>query len=145
MTYVVRNKEKPDIDHEVVDVTDTGNYVTKCQLLIMGGEHSVVFQDTTVNCQNCKSPPVYVPVPRKPRAPNARPQHRTARNRHQEMLQGLRFAQKAVTAALEWAARGEQLQFLDQSLDQTHMAYRFLKEILEDHGRLQDDSLLDGE
>jgi hypothetical protein len=148
VTYVVKSKTDPSVDHEVTEVTDSGNYVTKCQKLIMAEMVAEVFTDTAVSCKDCIEPQVEVAVvarPRKPRPPNAKPQWRTARNRHAEMVQGLKFAHKAIVAALEWAERGENLQFIEESLDQSHLGYRFLKEILIDHRRIPDDTIPDTE
>jgi hypothetical protein len=42
-----------------------------------------------------------------------------------------------VVASVEWLQRGEPGQFMDNVLDQAHMAYRFLGELLAVHKRIE--------
>lgn len=146
MTYVVRTVDQTV--HEVTDITDSGNYVTKCENLLVKEqiEEVLLIEECAVSCKRCIEPPVaVVPKPRRVRATSGKPQWRVARNVRVESIQGVRFSHKAIVAALEWFDRGEADQFTEQALDQIHLAYRFLKEILITYKRIPDDTLLDTE
>lgn len=136
MTYVVRTKDQ--VDHEVTDVTDSGNYVTKCEHMFMKVDIVGVFNDTVVNCKGCIAPPVHVPRPPKPRPVGAKPAYRPSRDLIVETQQGAKFAHVEIVAGLEWLQRGEPGQFLDTALDRLHLAYRFLNEVLVTHNRIDD-------
>jgi hypothetical protein len=136
VTYVVRTKDL--VDHEVADVTDSGNYVTKCENMFMKDQIVNVFEDTVVNCKGCAAPPVHVPRPAKPRPAGSKPAYRPSRDLVLETQQGAKFAHIEVVAGLEWLQRGEPGQFLDTALDRLHLAYRFLHEVLVNHDRIDD-------
>lgn len=63
--------------------------------------------------------------------------HRPGRDSLREARENLQHAHKAVVAALEWLQRGDDLQFVEQVLDQTHLGYRFLGELLVKHHRIE--------
>lgn len=128
--------------HDVVEETVAGNYLTACSTFMDKAMTSIVSEDVSVDCPDCQAPVAQVlvaPSSMKPRT-SLKPQWRTARNLHNETTQSLKFAHKAVVGAMEWHERGEPGQFLPQTLDQTHMAFRFLKEILVTHGRIDEDT-----
>lgn len=128
--------------HTVEDTTEGGNVLTVCMVLVTLGE----LVPDAVDCPACLSPVAQTLVgPSSGVSRTGRPQWRTERNLLSETIQGVRFAHTAVVASLEWFGRGEQGQFTANALDQAMLAYRFLREALITHGRLEDDSQGDNE
>lgn len=127
--------------HEVAEVTESGNYLTACSSFGDAGETQEIVVGVA-DCPGCVAPvaqELLAPRRTAPRA-SAKPQWRQARNLHQETVQSIRFAHKAIVGALEWLERGAENQFTAQALDQVNLAYRFLRETLVTNGRIEDDS-----
>lgn len=123
-----------NVSHEVTQSLEDMKHVTTCQRIVVG-----VAMEGVVNpsCERCCQPALLVTeVPARPRkrSPNA---HRPARDSVREARDGLQHAHKAVVAALEWFQRGDDMQFMSQTLDQAHLAYRFIEEILVKHRRIE--------
>lgn len=66
--------------------------------------------------------------------------HRVKVSPTKNRAESLRHAMRAVVAAQEWEIRGEDGQFIANTLDQVHLAYRFLQEILVKAGRVEADT-----
>jgi len=145
MTTVVRDLQGK-VSHEVLEVTADDNFLTKCSRLILRGR-SRVTEDDLVSCSDCSHPKVEeAPKPKAP--PRPKPERkptvrqvwgRKSRTSRRDMSDNLQFALREVIAAIEWNERGEENQFVDNALDRTNLAYRFLGEILNNHGRLNED------
>lgn len=136
MTYVI------DIGckfHTIVDEISVGRYTTVCQQLLNGTTVELVMVGDVV-CDKCLHPETLVQTvaaaPRK-RATGRRPQWRPSRDRVREARETLQHAHRALVAAIEWGNRGEESQFEDNVLDQAHLAYRFLGELLVKHKRIE--------
>lgn len=119
--------------HEIVTDLEDGRVVVACQSIVEKADGVMV--DSAVDCPTCLTPRTTPARP--PRAPRARKaQWRPARDAQREAGDSLKHAHKSVVAAIEWFQRGEEMQFLERSLDQAHLAYRFLGELLAKHRRI---------
>lgn len=65
------------------------------------------------------------------------PAHRTRKGAGLRAQDNLQHAHREVVAALEWLQRGGPEQFLQSALDRAHLGYRFLHELLVEHGRIE--------
>lgn len=142
------------VNHELTEVTEGGNFLTKCQNLILVGRGKLI-ENNLITCQACLKPEEPEPLPPPPRVaqsaharrksgrPTGRPQWRPERNQNKEDRDRLRYAMTAIVAATEWYNRGGEGQFAKEMLDQAHLGYRFLAELLAHHGMIDPPETLD--
>lgn len=62
---------------------------------------------------------------------------RPSKSKTEDAIDSLQHAHTSLVAALEWLDRDEEGGYMETALDQAHLSFRFLEELLEKHGRVE--------
>jgi hypothetical protein len=133
---------RDSVRHRLDTQTDAGDFMTACGSVIQKNFALVTTEaSAVVDCPGCEKP---VPKPlTAPSTGRAARQYRRPKNQYRETGETLKFAHVEIVAAREWLGRGGEEQFLKTSLDRAMLAYRFLREMLIQHKRLEPDPSTD--
>lgn len=129
-----RVQGKDSFWHDVVAQSTGGKNITQCQQMIQAD----CTEDGEITCPRCLGQEtIPQPVVKKIVRKSKKPMWRPSRDLKRETTENLSHAHKSIVAAQEWLHRGNPGQFTEQMLDQAHMAYRFLTELLALHKRIE--------